>query len=170
MAHAPGSLKVARSAPSVYVRVQGLGIASVGLDLWDFSEEMAREGFSAFIVDLQDCQSFDSTFMGVLVGMAEEASKTEGGGVMVIHPSDHHKRLLAEVGLTKIISIREEPIDLPDRIELTPLKDLPRTSDKRVRQIRKAHQRLVEIDERNKVKFGPFLDMLAQEISEENEA
>jgi len=164
MTTAPGSLDVARAGSTVYVKVKGLGIASIGLDLWDFSEEMARQGFSKFIIDLEDCQSFDSTFMGVLVGVAEIAEQNEGGGVMVIHPSPHHKKLLSEVGLTKIITIREEPIEVPDGIEMTPLYELARTSEKRIQMIREAHEQLCELDERNRIKFGAFLEMLAREI------
>jgi ABC-type transporter Mla MlaB component len=164
MATAPGSLDVARSGSTVYVRVKGLGIAAIGLDLWDFAEEMCRQGYPAFIIDLAECQSFDSTFMGVLVGVAEEAKKSEGGGVMVIHPSPHHKKLLSEVGLTKIITIREDPIRVPDGIEMTPLYELARTSEKRMQMIREAHEQLCELDDRNRAKFGAFLEMLSREI------
>ncbi|MHC4777404.1 MAG: STAS domain-containing protein [Planctomycetota bacterium] len=161
---APGSLEVARSGSAVFVRVQRLGIASVGLDLWDFAEEMARKGYTKFIIDLSHCQSFDSTFMGVLVGIAEGSTKGGGGGVMVVQPSAHHKKLLSEVGLTKLLTIRDGLAELPDGLELSPLEPLSRNSSERVELIRDAHVRLTKLDERNRVKFGPFLDLLAREI------
>lgn len=164
MSSAPGFLEVARSGSAVYVRVHKLGIASVSLDLWDFAEEMARKNFSKFIVDLSECQSFDSTFMGVLVSIANGPAVRKGGGVMVVHPSDHHLKLLEDVGLTKILVVSEEPHPLPDDLELVPLDPLPRTSKERIERIRDAHVRLCEHDERNRAKFGPFLDLLAREI------
>ncbi|MHC5035878.1 MAG: STAS domain-containing protein [Planctomycetota bacterium] len=160
----PGSLEVARSGSAIYIKVKRLGIASVGLDLWDFAEEMSLQGYFKFIIDLTDCQSFDSTFMGVLVGIADGPAKRKGGGVMVIHPSPHHQKLLSEVGLTKILIIRGEAPDLPGDLELVPLQSFSRMKDKRVEMIREAHIRLCELDERNRVKFGPFLDLLAKEI------
>jgi anti-anti-sigma factor len=160
----PGALEVARSGHAVYIRVKRLGIASIGLDLWDFAEEMARKGYSKFIIDLSDCQSFDSTFMGVLVGIAEGSAKSQGGGVMVVKPSEHHQKLLAEVGLTKLITIHEKQPDLPENLEVQPLEPLSRNAEERVGLIRDAHLRLCKIDERNRVKFGAFLDLLAKEI------
>jgi ABC-type transporter Mla MlaB component len=170
MATAPGSLDVARAGSTVYVRVKGLGIATIGLDLWDFAEEMGRQGYTTFIVDLAECQSFDSTFMGVLVGVAEVASESQGGGVMVIHPSPHHKKLMSEVGLTKIITLKEEPITVPPGIEMTPLYELARTSDKRMQMIREAHEQLCELDDRNRAKFGAFLEMLSREMGPRKKA
>ncbi len=166
----PGSLEVARSASSVYIKVKGLGIASIGLDLWDFTEEMARSGYHTFIIDLASCQSFDSTFMGVLVGIADGPAKEKGGGILVVHPTEHHKKLLSEVGLTKLISIRAEDADLPPDLELVPLDPLPRTSTERVEKIREAHQKLCNLDERNRAKFGLFLDLLAKEIGPRKDA
>jgi anti-anti-sigma regulatory factor len=164
MSTSPGSLEVARSESAVYIKVKRLGIASVGLDLWDFAEEMARQDYFKFIVDLAECQSFDSTFMGVLVGIAEGPAKKMGGGVMVIHPSDHHMKLMSEVGLTKILVIRDTTSEIPQNLETIPLESLPRESRERVERIRDAHIRLCSLDEKNRVKFGPFLDLLAKEI------
>jgi anti-anti-sigma regulatory factor len=160
----PGALEVARSGSAVYIRVKRLGIASVGLDLWDFAEAMARQGYSKFIIGLSKCPSFDSTFMGVLVGIAEGRTGKEGGGVMVVRPSEHHKKLLSEVGLTKLLTVHDDDAQLPKDLELAPLKPFSRKSDERMEIIRDAHVRLCDLDERNRVKFGPFLDLLAREI------
>lgn len=165
MTTSPGSLAVARSGNVVYFRVIRLGIASIGLDLWDFAEAMAREGFGRFVIDLSQCQSFDSTFMGVLLGVADGPASAEGGDVTVIHPSEHHIKLMDEVGVsTKIRVIREDAPALPEDLELVPLPPFPRSARDRVRKIRDAHVRLCEADERNKAKFGPFLNLLDREL------
>lgn len=160
----PGSLEVARSGSAVLIKVKRLGIASVGLDLWDFAEEMARKGYSKFLIDLSQCHSFDSTFMGVLVGIAEGQAGKKGGGVMVVRPSEHHKKLLSEVGLTKLLTIYEDDAHLPKDLEFAPLQPFSRKSKERMEIIRDAHVRLCELDERNRVKFGAFLDLLVREI------
>jgi hypothetical protein len=82
-----GHLEVARSQRTVFARVLGLGVASVGIDFWDFTEEMVRQGYDRFIVDLTDCRSMDSTFMGVLVGIAESPQVAKEAGVVVVNPS-----------------------------------------------------------------------------------
>ena len=83
---------------------------------------------------------------------------------MVIHPSDHHKKLMHEVGLNKILTLRDDTSDLPTDVVTVPLDALPRDSEERVERIRDAHVRLCDLDDRNRVKFGPFLDLLAKEI------
>ena len=56
--------------------------------------------------------------------------------------------------------------DEPD-LELVPLDSLPRNAEERVALIRDAHVRLCDLDEKNRVKFGAFLDLLAREIGPE---
>jgi hypothetical protein len=165
MDEALGYLEVARVEDTVYARVIGLGVASVGIDFWDFTEEMVRQGFRRFIVDLSHCRSMDSTFMGVLVGIAESPEVTRDDAILVINPSDHHLKLMEGLGLPKIISIKDGKTGLPD-IEMKRLESFPRTAEERIRRIRDVHVKLVALDERNQEKFRSFLKILNQELQE----
>ncbi len=158
-----GYLEVARSGTAIYARVVGLGMATVGIDFWDFSEEMVKQGFNRFIVDLSQCRSMDSTFMGVLVGIAESPKVKAGEAVMVINPNDHHMKLMDGLGLPKMISIRSGRTELPE-IEMRRLDAFPRTSEERILKIRDVHARLVALDRRNEEKFKLFLKLLDQEL------
>jgi len=143
----------------------GLGVASVGIDFWDFAEEMVRQGYDRFIVDLTDCRSMDSTFMGVLVGIAESPEVAKDAGVVVVNPSEHHMKLMEGLGLSKIITIRESPTELPD-VEMRRLASFPRSSRERVLRIREVHEKLVALDGCNEPKFRMFLKLLNREITQ----
>lgn len=158
-----GYLEVARSGGVVYARVIGLGMATVGIDFWDFSEEMMKQGFLRFIVDLSQCRSMDSTFMGVLVGMAESPRIKREEAVTVINPNDHHMKLMDGLGLPKMISIKQGRTDLPE-LEMRRLDAFPRTSEDRILKIRDVHAKLVALDRRNEEKFKMFLKLLDQEL------
>lgn len=159
-----GYLEIARTESSIYARVVGLGVASVGIDLWDFSEEMVRKGFDRFLIDLGPCRSMDSTFMGVLVGIAESPCVSTDSGVVVLNPSDHHLKLMEGLGLPKMITIRRGGTEQPDMV-MERLDSFPRTPEERMRKIRDVHQKLVELDRRNEEKFRAFLDLLDKELS-----
>jgi anti-sigma B factor antagonist len=159
-----GYLEVARDQEMVYTRVHGLGVASIGLDLRDFTEEMLRQGFTRFIIDLADCRSIDSTFMGVLVGIPESPGVGSASSVVVINPSDHNLKLMEGLGLLNMITIRPGTTEPPD-LALTRLIGFPRSPEERVLKIRDVHLLLVKNDPRNQAKFKPFLDLLERELN-----
>lgn len=159
-------LQVARSEDAIYVCVTGHGNMVNSTTFKDFVDDMLRRGYRAFILDLKACSGLDSTFMGLIAGIAqfEEKARTQ---VMVVNPPDHCRRLLEDIGLANFINIRDEEFELP-ALEMEVLEQIELDPKERIRLIQNAHKNLVDIDNRNEKKFGAFLKMLTRELERED--
>lgn len=156
------SMKVARSGDAVYVRVSGPGNVKICPTLQDFAKRMLVEGYRKFIVDLGECSTMDSTFMGTLVEIASLAPPM-AESLMVINAQPHCEGLLEGLGLDNVLRIKRGSTDVPG-VRLEPLPEYAATQTERMRLIRTAHENLVKIDERNEEEFGPFLRQLTKEM------
>ena len=156
------SMMVARSRDAVYMRISGPGNMKICPTLQDFAKRMIVEGYQKFIVDLTDCSTMDSTFMGTLVEIASLAPPM-AESLMVINAQEHCEGLLEGLGLDNVLRIKRGITGLPD-VELEPLPEYAATQTERMRLIRRAHENLVKADRRNEEKFGSFLRQLIKEM------
>jgi hypothetical protein len=158
---APGHFLVAASDGAVYTRVIGLGTMNNSIAYKQFLDRLQREGYRRFIFDLSQCEGFDSTFMGILLGVA-----LGGGSVVVVNAGAPHRRLLGEVGIHRVVRLCEEPVELPV-IDLQRLEEGPVDPGVRLRTLRAAHENLAELDTSNQEKFALFLEELRRELGED---
>lgn len=156
------SLSVARSGDAVYVCICGPGNMKICPTLYDFAKRMVIEGYKKFIIDLEECSTMDSTFMGTLVEVSSFSTPSYES-LMVINAQDHCEGLLEGLGLDNVLHIRRGKTELP-HVELEPLPEFAVTQSERMKLLRNAHEKLVKIDRRNEEKFGPFLRQLAKEM------
>jgi hypothetical protein len=66
---AQGHYLVTANLGTVYLQVVGLGSMNNCFSLQDFLHELHGKGYCQFIFDLKECRGFDSSFMGVLIGL-----------------------------------------------------------------------------------------------------
>ena len=155
-------IHVARAGRLVYARVEGLGNFSNALMFEEFCEAELQQGVDGFVVDLSTCGGMDSTFMGVMAGLSTHFPPGKSP-ILVLNASDRSRQLLDDLGLSKLITVREKPEKIPALgMQALPSDTLP--ARERAERIRKAHEALVAADSRNAAKFGPFLKILRQEL------
>jgi len=168
-----GHYMVAAASDTFYVRVVGLASMNNSARLQEVTEKLEGQGFRRLVFDLADCAGFDSTFMGILLGaalgssrMAAEPSVPEpaaGSPVVLVNANREHRRLLAEVGVDRVVRLHPEPIDFPP-VELRRLDDRPADPASRIQSIVAAHENLVRLGGRNAEKFGALLKELKREL------
>ncbi|HOX07910.1 MAG TPA: STAS domain-containing protein [Planctomycetota bacterium] len=144
------------------IRVIGLGNMKVAMGLMDFTQEMLRSGYKQFVFDLSACKGLDSTFMGAMVGLAA-AAQEDNGGAAVVNASTDNAELLQIVGADKFLKVAG-PYKMED-IETERLDAPPPSSERRIELVKKAHENLVVIDQRNEARFGAFLRQLSNELA-----
>src|SRR6266542_4104347 len=90
----------------VVVRVNGRACFQNSACLRDFVTEMLRQKKSRFVIDFSHCTSMDSTFLGVLAGIALELKKTPGGGSLVLaRMGPRNLELVRNLGLHRLLTI-----------------------------------------------------------------
>lgn len=73
------------------------------------AERGMNEGRSVIVVDLEACVGMDSTFMGMLAGIAIKLTKLPAGGVLQIAgASERNVQSLEDLGLDALMDINPE--------------------------------------------------------------
>lgn len=155
---------VAVSGRAVWVRVEGRGNLMNSTGLKQFAREMTNRGFREFIVDLKNCESMDSTFMGVLAGIALKLIEYGQGSLRTVNVNERCKSLLENLGLDNLFSVDQSaPKDSPDSHER--LEVAPSDKETTARTALEAHVDVVRADpERNKSKFKDVIEFLRQDL------
>lgn len=160
------TLDVGETDGFVWVRVRGKGSFQTSPALKAFIDRRIGEGGTRFVVDLGECPSMDSTFMGTLAGIAMRLAKSSGATLQLNGVSERNRQSLEDLGLDALLDI-----DPPDttwrphvdevRGSLEPLADETNVSD--AAHVLEAHRQLCEASEENVKKFATVLDVLEQQ-------
>ena len=151
----------------VVVRITGRACFQNSACLRDFVTEMRRQGKARFVFDFLHCTSMDSTFLGVLAGIALELRKRPGGGSLVLaRLGARNLELVRNLGLHRLLTVDsgdsqtdfskgERALECPDQTELD-----------QARLVLEAHENLVSADEANRTKFQDVLAFLKNRVAQ----
>ena len=74
----------------------------------NFFIERRSAGCREFIVDLKECRGVDSTFLGILAGLANALS-AEGGSLVLARPGEGLLMNIRNLGLDRLLKIAADP-------------------------------------------------------------
>ncbi len=152
----------------VVVRISGRACFQNSACLRDFVTEMLRQGKRRFVLDFLQCTSMDSTFLGVLAGVALELKKRPGGGSLVLsRMGPRNLELVRNLGLHRLLTVDAGEdgagVDGCD----TPLNCGDQTELEQARLVLEAHENLVSADESNRSKFQDVLAFLKNRVAQQ---
>ncbi len=152
----------------VYCRVVGLGNMNNCAPFQTFSCQLQDQGYREFVLDFSRCDGLDSTFLGILLGIAH-GGKGRRSKVVVVNASDSIQRILGEVGIDRLVQVHSDPTQLPE-IPMQRLDKVGGAAQRdcdRIRMILEAHENLCRIDgANNQDRFGSFLAVLRKELAD----
>jgi anti-anti-sigma factor len=93
---------------ALWLRVEGKGSFSVSPQLSRFTRRRIDEGQHHVVVDLEECPTMDSTFMGTLTGLAVRLMEMPAGRLQVVNPNPRNTELLRNLGLDNIFDVDAE--------------------------------------------------------------
>jgi len=162
----PTFLVDATSDP-VAIRVEGRASFQNSACLNDFFNELIGRGKTRFVMDFAECTSMDSTFLGVLAGLALQLRKqTPPGSLVLCRLGARNLELVRNLGLHRLLTVDTETADL----KLATTAVLPNCPDKgeleSARLVLAAHENLVAADEANRAKFQDVLAFLKNRVSQ----
>lgn len=163
-------LFVAADERRAYVRVVGRGSFKVSPALKEFAAGALTGNCTELVLDMKDCIGMDSTFMGVLAGIALRLRERQGRVVMV-NLSTRTRGLLATLGLDQVIvpfMAGDTPPDLAGLLagdaSLAALEDRERSTRETAEMMVEAHQNLIELSPQNLPKFKDVLAFLREDL------
>lgn len=133
----------ALTADIAWVRVIGKGTFQNSHPIKKWLLEKIEAGCKHIFIDLGECISMDSTFMGIITGLSIRMNGLERDKVTLINVSAHNSRLLSTLGLDKFINIKEK-YDLDNSLnwEALPVESLDKLSI--TKHMLNAHEELIE--------------------------
>src|SRR5262249_23542053 len=124
-------------------------------------------GYREFVVDLADCATMDSTFMGTMAKLALRLRELGRGQLHIVHCGSRNQQLLSGVGLDLIFDIDANGGTPPDCGPFEqPLLAQSSEEQKKTQTetMLEAHEALCEAVPENRLRFKDVLDFLRQEL------
>ena len=164
-------LWVAIHGETAYVRVQGRGSFKVSTSLKQFGMGAIEAHCHRILLDMTDCIGMDSTFMGVLAGLAFNIRNAGNGDIVLFNLSLRTRGLLSTLGLDQIIkpfmsgALPEEYRESAEKAGKMYELEAGDTSNRATAEtMLEAHETLVELSPDNLPKFKDVLTFLRQDI------
>lgn len=152
------------------VRVAGRGSFKTSTALKEFGANAVDHGATDMVVDLRDCANMDSTFMGVLAGMAGRIRTRARGRLILVNLTEKNRALITTLGLSQLVvayDLGETPPPLRGLLNETEVEGLtPQTESKRVtaETMLEAHELLSSLTPENVPKFKDVLEYLREDV------
>lgn len=166
-------VQVALVEQTALVRVIGRGSFKTGAALKQFSQSAVERGCTRFVVDMEACIGMDSTFMGVLAGIAMKLRKLNGG-VVAMNLTPKTRGLLETLGLDQMIQIHDSGAAVEGALrqylgDIAGLSSLDAdTASKRLtlETMLEAHRTLVSVSPDNLPKFRSVIEYVSQDLKQ----
>jgi len=155
------------SSDPVAIRIEGRASFQNSACLQDFFTALLAQGKRRFVMDFANCTSMDSTFLGVLAGVALQFRKlTSPGSLVLCRLGARNLELVRNLGLHRLLTVDTETVD----VNLNAPSALSCVSDRgeleSARLVLAAHENLVAADEANRAKFQDVLAFLKNRVSQ----
>jgi hypothetical protein len=153
------------------VKVNGYGSFKEGPSIKRFGAAAEDAGCNLVVFDMESCLGMDSTFMGVMAGLALRMQEDVNGRVVAMNLSAKTFSLLETLGLNRIIVCYQEG-DIPDEFkavlaDVMDLEELALEGDDKMTSLTtmlSAHRNLVEADPENISRFKDVISYLDQDL------
>ena len=150
---------------TVCVKINGRADFNSGVDLKKLITELWARGYGRFVLELCECRTMDSTFLGVLSGLSIQLSQCQNGAppLELLNPNPRISDTLDSLGVSHLFSIRGSDSPLTDKYE--PLE--PAASSSRLELARtclEAHKVLMDLKPENAQKFKDVALFLAEDL------
>ena len=150
----------------VCIKIKGRANFVSSLDLKKLVNELWTRGFTCFALDLSDCLTMDSTFLGVLSAIGSKATDPEspsGRAIELFNPNPRIAETLDNLGVAHLFEIRQS--EAVDCGKFQPVAPAPEASPAEVtRNCLEAHETLMCINPENVRKFKDVAQFLAEDL------
>lgn len=166
------ALLVATCVSCAVIQVRGRGSFKSGPALKKFCLDVLEKGSPQIVLDMSMCTGMDSTFMGVLAGIALRMREKNGGGIVMINLTERHSELLQTLGLDRLLKTGTGALSSDAAGQVARLTEASSSrlqtggSDRRTafETMLTAHEDLVRVYPENQAEFQDVLTYLRKEL------
>jgi anti-anti-sigma factor len=152
-------------ADPVAVRIEGRASFANSGSLKDFVAEMIRQGKSRFVIDFAACSSMDSTFLGVLAGIALTLRRQNPPGTLTLaRVGERNLELIRNLGLHRLATVDAGTFPMAFSGGTQALDQQAKSELESAKLVLEAHENLVNADSTNAAKFQDVLAFLRNRV------
>ncbi len=157
------------------VRINGRGTFQNSVPFRQLADHLRERGKPRdFIVDLIDCQTMDSTFLGGLAAVSIAQKRGGRAPIVVVNANTQVRRLFKTLGLMQVLDVADDPRSREAVIAEAchkEMSDAPvsgTVSHKdQIAHTLEAHKILCDIDDENHTRFQTVIEYLEKSLKEE---
>lgn len=154
-----------------WIRCEGKGSFINSTLVKSFGEERIKRGETLLVVDLGGCTGMDSTFMGILAGLARRIGRAPAGGsIQIADVGERNRRSLEDLGFGVLLDIDPPATDWRERIaSIREMLRPPQSTPQNMTEIVKvAHDELRAMNEKNAREFEGVVRILEKDLAARN--
>ncbi len=162
----PDELLVRWLPDAAILRVVGRGSFKCAPAFKEFAAAALDRGARLLVLDLTACVGMDSTFMGVMAGLALRLRGVAGGRVVCVNLSPHTRGLLATLGLDLLVQTAmagQTPPELQPLLADAPRQEIGGAPADSAAML-EAHENLVAASASNLPRFKDVLACLREDV------
>jgi anti-anti-sigma regulatory factor len=165
-------MSVAVVEQMAFVKLPSRANFATSVDFKTLINELRGQGVSHFVLDLGECVTMDSTFLGVLAGLALRNSDGRETGVDgqklkldLLNPNARVADLLDNLGVVHLFNVVHQPENPCTAIFEPVTGDHPAPTKEEIsRNCLEAHELLMRINPENIPKFKEVTQFLAEDL------
>ena len=156
-------IQVAVDGNSSYVKVSGRATFSIAPDFKKFVERQMKKKSQDVFVDLNECESMDSTFIGVITSLTIKYSEKGITHLKLLNLSEHLIKILKTLGLLNVLAISNLKND--EEINFGDVKKTDHSKKNIALTMLEAHEMLSSLNKQNELEFKNVVDYLRNELN-----
>ena len=151
----------------VVILVRGRAVFAQCGPLDDALHGLVEKGSRNFLFDFSGCEAMDSTFMGIIAGLALDMTKQFPPGVVMLNRLAGDNLATARtLGLLRLVQVTDL---VPAAMDVQAIeKGVPKGMADRARMMLAAHESLVAADAANAERFRDVISMVRQQVEKDS--
>jgi anti-sigma B factor antagonist len=171
------SLQIAITDHAAIIKVQGRANFTVSVSFKKLLSELRERGYECFILDLSECVTMDSTFLGVLAGTAvkladcfEEPCPNGQPHLRLFNPNQRVSDLLDNLGVSHLFETVSGQAPSPDHYQTAASNNSIPDRQELSKTCLEAHRVLMDLNPLNIPKFKDVAQFLAEDLKRLNQS
>lgn len=154
--------------PTAIIKIAGRAAAESARDFQQLIQRLQGDGIARFVLDLSGCLLMDSTFSGVLAGLATEMGPTPGDDwqhFTIVGANARVLDLLDNLGVLPLVDVLEDCIDAQKLAQCQEIALAQHSKTEMTTCCLEAHRLLMNLKPENAAKFRTVTEILEQQLS-----
>ena len=162
----PARILVSVGDREVRLRITGRANFACGPDFKNLITGLQEKGYRRFVIEMSECVLMDSTFLGLLCGLALKIHNGDGGdaGVELLNSNPRVTEILETLGVTDVVRLVATPVPVEAGAETVAHCCVPHSREEMAQTSLEAHETLMALSPENAVRFKDVARFLAEDL------